>query len=101
MIWPPRLGPLGPQIEHYQWSRICPSCQAVGHPSVVGWWQTGMVGRRKPIPPVLAALVVAHVSVTTITWRDLSHRSADQLHGPKWFWRAFTGIQMGNSAVAR
>jgi hypothetical protein len=55
--------------------------------------------RRKPSPPVLAALVVAHVIVTTITWRDLSRRSSDQLRGPKWFWRLFTGIQMGNSVV--
>jgi hypothetical protein len=55
--------------------------------------------RRKPSPPVLAALVVAHVVVTTITWRDLSRRSAAQLRGPKWFWRLFTGVQMGNSAV--
>jgi hypothetical protein len=44
-------------------------------------------------------LVVAQVSVTTITWRDFSRRSAEQLRGPKWFWRLFTGIQMGNSAV--
>jgi hypothetical protein len=55
--------------------------------------------RWRPSRPALVALAVAHIIVTTITWRDLSHRSADQLRGPRWFWRLFTGIQMGNSGV--
>jgi hypothetical protein len=44
-------------------------------------------------------LAIAHVAVTTVTWRDISRRRADQLRGPRWFWRVFTGIQMGNSAI--
>jgi hypothetical protein len=55
--------------------------------------------RRRPSPPVLAALLVAHIVVTALTWRDISRRSDEQLRGKKWFWRAFSALQMGNSAV--
>jgi hypothetical protein len=57
------------------------------------------MARRRPSPQVLTALAVAHVIVTTITWRDIGNRTAEQVRGPKWFWRLFTGIQMANSAV--
>lgn len=75
--------------------------EEASEPCIRLWCQTELMTRRKPSPPVLAALVVAHVIVTTITWRDLSHRSADQLHGPKWVVASITGIQLGKSAVAR
>lgn len=53
----------------------------------------------KPSRPVLAALVVLHLIVTAVTLRDLSQRSDAQVRGPRWFWRVFTPLQMGNSAV--
>jgi len=37
--------------------------------------------------------------VTAVTLWDLGHRSESQVRGPRWFWRAFTPLQMGNSAV--
>lgn len=40
-----------------------------------------------------------HIIVTAVTLRDLSQRSDAQVRGPRWFWRAFTPLQMGNSAV--
>jgi hypothetical protein len=40
-----------------------------------------------------------HIIVTAITLRDLSQRDAAQVRGPRWFWRAFTPLQTGNSAL--
>ncbi len=57
------------------------------------------VSRWKPSRPVLVVLVVLHVIVTGITLRDLSRRSETEVRGPRWFWRAFTPLQMGNSAI--
>ena len=57
------------------------------------------VNRWKPSRPVLVSLVVIHITVTAITLRDLSQRSDAQIRGPRWFWRAFTPLQMGNSAL--
>jgi hypothetical protein len=53
----------------------------------------------KPSRPVLIALVILHVIVTVITLRDIGARNAAQVRGPRWFWRVFTPLQTGNSAV--
>jgi len=53
----------------------------------------------KPSRPVLAVLVILHVLVTAFTLRDLGQRSDTELRGPRWFWRVFAPLQMGNSAV--
>lgn len=55
--------------------------------------------RRKLDPKLLAALVVAHVVVAAFTWRDIAHRDASQIRGPKWAWRVASAAQMGNSLV--
>ena len=57
------------------------------------------VSHWKPSRPVLVALVVLHVIVTAATLRDISRRNDAQVRGPRWFWRAFTPLQVGNSAV--
>jgi hypothetical protein len=57
------------------------------------------VNRWKPRRRVLVASLVIHVIVTAITLRDLSRRSDAQIRGPRWFWRVFAPLQMGNSAV--
>jgi uncharacterized membrane protein YidH (DUF202 family) len=55
--------------------------------------------KRKPNKAVLAALAVAHVAVTALTWRDLRRRPAGQVRGNKTFWRMASTLNMGNSAV--
>ena len=57
------------------------------------------MSRWKPSNPFLVGLVVLHIIVTAITWRDLRERSDAQVRGPRWFWRAFAPLQMGNSAL--
>jgi hypothetical protein len=57
------------------------------------------VSRWKPSRPVLVALLLLHVVVTAVTLRDLSQRNQDQIRGPRWFWRVFTPLQMGNSVA--
>ena len=66
-------------------------CGAAGYDHVVSNW--------KPSRPVLLALLVVHVVVTAITLWDISQRSDAQVRGPRWFWRLFAPLQMGNSAV--
>jgi len=55
--------------------------------------------KKKPNTSVLAALAVAHVAVTTLTWRDLRHRPAEQVRGNKTFWRVASTLNTGNSAA--
>ena len=57
------------------------------------------VRRWKPSRQVLVALAILHILITAITLRDLSQRSDAQVRGPRWFWRVFTPLQMGNSVV--
>jgi hypothetical protein len=57
------------------------------------------MSRWKPSRPTLVVLVVLHIVVTTITLRDLSRRTDAQVRGPRRFWRVFTPLQMGNSAL--
>ncbi len=45
------------------------------------------------------ALVILHIIVTALTLKDLRQRSDSQIRGPRWFWRLFTPLQMGNSAI--
>ena len=55
--------------------------------------------RWKPSRPVLIALVILHIIVTAVTLRDLKQRTDTQVRGPRWLWRVFTPLQMGNSLV--
>jgi len=57
------------------------------------------MSRWKPSRPLLMALIVLHIIVTTITLRDLSLRTDSQVRGPRLFWRVFIPLQMGNSAL--
>jgi hypothetical protein len=57
------------------------------------------MSRWKPSRPLLVALIVLHIIVTTITLRDLSQRTDSQVRGPLLFWRVFIPLQMGNSAL--
>ena len=55
--------------------------------------------KGKPKPLVIAALSVAHISVTAWTWRDIRSRPADQIRGNKRFWQVVSAANMGNAAV--
>jgi len=58
-----------------------------------------VTSRGKPNKAVLATLAAVHVVVTSLTWRDLRNRPAEQIRGPKAFWRVASCLNMGNSAV--
>jgi hypothetical protein len=59
----------------------------------------GIVSRWKPSRRILVVLVVLHIIVTAITLRDLGRRTDTQVRGSRLFWRVFTPLQIGNSAV--
>jgi hypothetical protein len=55
--------------------------------------------RSRPKRIALAALVLAEVGLTALTWRDLRRRPPDQIRGSKRFWRAISTINPGNSVA--
>jgi hypothetical protein len=57
------------------------------------------VERRKPNPKVIAAILVGHVAVTALTWRDLRHRTDDQVRGSKKWWRVASAANSSNSLL--
>jgi uncharacterized protein YndB with AHSA1/START domain len=59
----------------------------------------GGMARGKPSPAVLAAIAVGHVVVTSLIWRDIRHRSEDQIRGSKRAWRLATAANTGNSVA--
>ncbi len=54
--------------------------------------------RRRLSPPVVAALVAAHLVVTRphLAWTS-ANRADDEIRGSKRFWRIASAAQMGNS----
>jgi hypothetical protein len=62
-------------------------------------WHTQWVARRRLSPKLIAVLVLAHLVVTTLTWRDLGERSDTQVRGSKRVWRVVTALNMSNSAA--
>jgi hypothetical protein len=55
------------------------------------------MAQRKPHKVVLVAVVIGHILVTALTWRDLNHRSGDQLRGSKTFWRVVSALNTTGS----
>ena len=55
--------------------------------------------KRKLTPAQWAAVLVAHVVIASLVWRDLRHRSDDQVRGSKRFWRLASAANSGNSLV--
>jgi hypothetical protein len=43
-------------------------------------------------PARLAPFLIAHVVITAFTWRDLQHRSDDQVRGSKKIWRMASAV---------
>jgi hypothetical protein len=50
-------------------------------------------------PKFFLAVLAAHLVVTTLVWRDIAGRSADELRGSKAFWRTLTAANTGNSLL--
>jgi hypothetical protein len=48
---------------------------------------------------VIAAILAGHVAVTALTWRDLRHRTDDQVRGSKKWWRVASAANSGNSLL--
>jgi hypothetical protein len=59
-----------------------------------GW----MVRNRTPQSTVWLVLVV-HVVVTALVWRDLRRRSDSELRGGRNLWRVLSALNTGNSLV--
>jgi hypothetical protein len=57
------------------------------------------VSHIKLTPRQIAILLVAHVAVTAVTWRDLARRTDDEVRGSRRVWRVASALQMGNSLV--
>jgi hypothetical protein len=47
--------------------------------------------------PALAALAAAEVVSAALAWRDLAHRTGDQVRGARTGWRVFIALNPGNS----
>jgi hypothetical protein len=43
-------------------------------------------------PARLAPFLIAHVIITALTWRDLRHRTDDQVRGSKRAWRVASAL---------
>jgi hypothetical protein len=54
--------------------------------------EESVAGKQKPNKAVLAAIVVVHLAVARLTWRDLRARPAEQIRGSKRFWRVASGV---------
>ena len=57
-----------------------------------------MADTRKPNKLVLAAFAIAHIAITTLTWRDLRNRPATHVRGSKTFWRVLSAVNILGSA---
>jgi hypothetical protein len=57
------------------------------------------VSRKKPNKFVLAVIGVVHLTVMTLTWRDLRGRPSAQVRGNKKAWRAASALNTTGSAA--
>jgi hypothetical protein len=55
--------------------------------------------KRKPNKYVVAGLAVIHVTVVSLTWRDIKNRPPGEVRGNKRFWFVFSALNMGNAAL--
>lgn len=57
------------------------------------------MGKKKIDPRLLTALLVAQAVLGTVTVRDVSHREAAQVRGPKVLWKIWGGSNMLGAAL--
>ena len=58
-----------------------------------------MAAKRKPNKLVLATIAVVHLTVMTLTWRDLRGRPAGQVRGNKRIWQVASALNTTGSAA--
>jgi hypothetical protein len=51
-----------------------------------------VVAKQKLNKPVLGAALVAHLTVATLTWRDLRNRPGARVRGTKTLWRVASAL---------
>jgi hypothetical protein len=54
--------------------------------------------QRKDVRRIIPALV-AHAAITTLTWRDLRRRPAEQVRGSKRLWRVASALNTAGSVA--
>ena len=54
-------------------------------------WQSKRMLQRKDVRRIIPVLV-AHAAITTLTWRDLRRRPAEQIRGSKRLWRVASAV---------
>ncbi|HEX6858567.1 MAG TPA: hypothetical protein VF204_24995 [Streptosporangiaceae bacterium] len=55
--------------------------------------------KRRPNKFVLAAIGVVHLTVVTLTWRDIRQRPEDQIRGSKKLWRVLSAANTAGSGA--
>ena len=55
--------------------------------------------KRRPNKFVLAAIGVVHLTVVTLTWRDIRQRPEDQIRGSKRLWRVLSASNTAGSGA--
>ena len=58
-----------------------------------------MATKRKPNKLVLATVAVVHLTVMTLTWRDLRARPTGQVRGNKRIWQVASALNTTGSAA--
>jgi hypothetical protein len=58
-----------------------------------------VAAKRKPNKLVLATIGVVHLTVMTLTWRDLRARPAGQVRGNKKIWQVASALNTSGSAA--
>jgi hypothetical protein len=58
-----------------------------------------VAANRRPNKLVLAVIGVVHLTVMTLTWRDLRSRPAGQVRGNKKVWRVASALNTTGSAA--
>ena len=58
-----------------------------------------MAEKRRPNKLVLAVIGVVHLTVMTLTWRDLRSRPPGQVRGNKKIWRVASALNTTGSAA--
>jgi hypothetical protein len=59
-----------------------------------------MAARKpRPSPPLLILIGAAHLTITTLTWRDISRRPSELVRGRKLYWRIISAANTMGSLL--